>query len=306
MGTQTALSLIQPTLFDYAALDRATEVAARSDAALIKGLMRRTAEDVITIGQTLLAVKDLLPHGMFLPWVSAEFDMSERAARRFMEVASAYGSKSATVADLTVKALYELSAPSTPLEVRIEIENRIEAGELVTAADIKRLKDDIAEVTQVATEKTAQLTAAEQSNLDLVANAYRIAAEESEQKYGPEIAELRQRIAVLQAAAEASVEATPGADANVLPFVPKDGGDVVTDPDVLATIEGESPDVVDIANAAFGAHAIHTALSTIDLAQTTPADFWAIFDTPYLKPKTAKWLRTATKKLNAIKKGMPK
>jgi hypothetical protein len=45
------------------------EAEARADAALIKGLMRRTAEDVITIGQALIRQKDALPHGSFLPWI---------------------------------------------------------------------------------------------------------------------------------------------------------------------------------------------------------------------------------------------
>ncbi len=40
--------------FNYAELDRETEVAAREAAAEIKALMRRTAEDVIRIGQRLL------------------------------------------------------------------------------------------------------------------------------------------------------------------------------------------------------------------------------------------------------------
>jgi hypothetical protein len=68
------------------------EVEARADAALIKGLMRRTAEDVITIGQALIRQKAALPHGSFLPWIEAEFEMTDRTARRFMSVAD--GSKS--------------------------------------------------------------------------------------------------------------------------------------------------------------------------------------------------------------------
>jgi hypothetical protein len=76
----TQLSLIPNTLFDYAALDRETEVAARSDAALIKGLMKRTAEDVIEIGKALIRQKGKLPHGMFLPWIETEFDMTDRTA----------------------------------------------------------------------------------------------------------------------------------------------------------------------------------------------------------------------------------
>ena len=48
------------------------------------GLMRRTAEDVITIGQALIRQKEALPHGSFLPWVAAEFEMSDREANRLL------------------------------------------------------------------------------------------------------------------------------------------------------------------------------------------------------------------------------
>jgi hypothetical protein len=54
---------------------------------------------------------------MFMPWIEAEFEMAERTARNFMNVAERYASKSATVADLAPTALYELAAPSTPEEV---------------------------------------------------------------------------------------------------------------------------------------------------------------------------------------------
>jgi hypothetical protein len=64
---------------------------------LIKGLIRRTVDDVITIGQALIRQKAALPHGSFLPWIDAEFAMSET--------------------DLNASALHELAAPSTPSEV---------------------------------------------------------------------------------------------------------------------------------------------------------------------------------------------
>jgi len=45
---------------------------ARADAALIKGLVRRTAEDVIEIGNALIRQKKALP-GAFHAWIEAEF-----------------------------------------------------------------------------------------------------------------------------------------------------------------------------------------------------------------------------------------
>ena len=71
---------------------------------------------------------------MFLPWIEAEFEMSQSAAYRFINVAEQYSGKLLTVGSLSPKALYELAAPSTPPEAREEIERRVAAGEIVSAA----------------------------------------------------------------------------------------------------------------------------------------------------------------------------
>ncbi|APO67248.1 hypothetical protein IE4872_CH01606 [Rhizobium gallicum] len=68
--------------------------------------------------------------------------MSDQTARRFMQVADAYGSKSNIVLNLEPTALYALAAPKTPLEVREEIERMIEAGDVVTKATVAKLKAD--------------------------------------------------------------------------------------------------------------------------------------------------------------------
>ena len=109
------------------------------------------------IGQALIRQKDRLPHGMFLPWIAAEFQMSQSASDRFMQVAKVYSGKLPTVGNLGTTAIYDLAAPSTPPEVQAEVERRIQAGELVNAADIKRLKDDFDSVKQIASEKFARL-----------------------------------------------------------------------------------------------------------------------------------------------------
>lgn len=304
---QTQLSLIPNTLFDYAALDRATEVEARSDAALIKGLMRRTAEDVIEIGKALIRQKERLPHGMFLPWIETEFEMSQSAALRFVNVANAYGGKSVTVTDLTTKALYELSAPSTPPEVREEVERRISAGELVSSEDVRTLKEQFKETAQLANDLVRTNDAIKEHNRDLLSNAHREANEEAEKRYGALIDDLKKRVALAGEAAAASIEAVnteaannPGS-ATVLPFTPKDDEEIFeADPD------GEFVDDVYLNDLNVGAHVIYGSLSSIDLAKTTPEIFWSIFGTPNGMAGTKKWLLSTIKKLNAIKKGMPK
>jgi hypothetical protein len=108
---------------------------ARVDAALIKGLVRRTAEDVIEIGNALIRQKKALP-GAFHAWIEAEFGWQERMAQRFMSIATKFGNADrSNLTGLSMHALTELAAPSTPPEVQAEVERRIAAGEIVSAAD---------------------------------------------------------------------------------------------------------------------------------------------------------------------------
>jgi hypothetical protein len=62
----------------------------RSSAEAIRQQVRNTLESAIKIGQELLAVKEALPHGQFLPWLRAEFGWAERTARNFMAVAEQF------------------------------------------------------------------------------------------------------------------------------------------------------------------------------------------------------------------------
>ena len=79
----------------------------------IKLRLRRSAEDIIAIGLDLVEAKTTIGHGNFLPWIEAEFQMSDQTARRFMDVARVYAGKSNIVLNLDPTALYELAAPKT-------------------------------------------------------------------------------------------------------------------------------------------------------------------------------------------------
>lgn len=124
--------------FDYGQVVAPVAIRAREAAERIKLRLRRSAEDIIEIGRDLIAVKESLPHGSFLPWIEAEFAMSDQTARNFMNVAVQYGGKSQTVLDLNPTALYALAA-SEP-EVRERIEAMIAAGEVVTKATVQELR----------------------------------------------------------------------------------------------------------------------------------------------------------------------
>lgn len=129
--------------FNYDAVPAPVAIQAREAAERIKLRLRRSAEDIIEIGRDLKAVQNSIGHGKFLPWIQSEFQMSQAAAYRFMQVADAYGSKVTTVINLDPTALYALAAPKTPLEVREEIEKMIEAGEVVSKATVEKLRAEI-------------------------------------------------------------------------------------------------------------------------------------------------------------------
>lgn len=156
MPLQTDIDDFTPAtvdLFSYEVLSREDEVSAKEDAAIIKAHMKSAAESIIAVGTALKRQKERLPHGMFLPWIEAEFGMTDRTARNFMNVAEVYA-KSETVSDLSAKALYELAAPSTPQYVREQVEELIVDGQKITVADVKRLKAEAKAAEELASLKT--------------------------------------------------------------------------------------------------------------------------------------------------------
>ncbi len=307
MGQLTLIPTSNPTLFDYAALDRPTEVAARTDAALIKGLMRRTAEDLIEIGNALIRQKGKLPHGSFHKWIEAECELSVRTAQRCMNVAAEFGSKYAAAAHLGVMAL-DMLASAEP-DVRAEVERRVAAGELVNADDVRALKAQFNDIEAKALDLERVADQVREENRDLMANAHRIASAEAEQKYSSLIDDLQKRAQLAGETAAASIHvanadaaASLVGEAVVLPFTPRDTDAQITEPDPLGD---DGVDEVDLNDMRVGAHVIYGSLSSIDLANTTPEIFWTLFGTKNGKAGTVKWLTSTIKKLKAIKKGMP-
>lgn len=126
--------------FDYSPLEATVTEKVRSSAEAIRQQLRNTLESAINIGQELLAVKEALPHGQFLPWLRAEFGWAERTARNFMAVAEQFG-KSAIIADLPIQptAAYLLAAPAVPDEAREVAIEKAKAGEQITVAAAKEI-----------------------------------------------------------------------------------------------------------------------------------------------------------------------
>jgi gas vesicle protein len=125
--------------FNYDLLETKLADKVRTTADRIRERIKKTVEDIIEVGNDLLAVKDALPHGQFLPWLKAEFGWSERSAQNFMGVAEQF--KSAKIADLPIQpsAAYLLAAPSVPDEAREKAVEKAEAGEEITFAAAREI-----------------------------------------------------------------------------------------------------------------------------------------------------------------------
>lgn len=127
--------------FDYSPLETVVATQLQETAARIRERLKKTVEDIIEVGNDLLAVKEALPHGQFGPWLKAEFGWGERTAQNFMSVAERFGVKTEIIADLTIQptAAYLLAAPSVPDEARQVAFKRAEAGEKITTSVAKEI-----------------------------------------------------------------------------------------------------------------------------------------------------------------------
>jgi|GEM_PF-6455319 len=92
--------------------------------------LKRTAEDIIAIGHELIAVKADLDHGQFQAWLQMEFDMTDRTARRFIQVAERFQTKSDIMSDLPATILYQLSAPLLDEDVALTVAEQVVDGDV--------------------------------------------------------------------------------------------------------------------------------------------------------------------------------
>lgn len=141
------------TKFNYAALPTEKAASARAAAERIRGRMQLAAESIIEVGRELIEQKKALGHGNFLPWIAAEFGMSDSSADKYMLVAREFGENSERVPNLSFRALVALSASTTPPEVREEVLERAANGEKVTASEIEKLRKKLDQLEESIAEK---------------------------------------------------------------------------------------------------------------------------------------------------------
>lgn len=132
----------EPTLFDMSEIQPTGQVVQATER--IKLRLKRTAEDIIAIGQDLILIKAELGHGNFEKWIKINFEMKRMTAHNIMQVAERFGSN-IQLLYISPTILYELAAPSTPDSVIEEVTAKVEAGETVSVKEVKELKKQIKE-----------------------------------------------------------------------------------------------------------------------------------------------------------------
>jgi hypothetical protein len=133
--------LVLREAFDYDSLNTGTVRQIQTAAQRIRHMMKRTLEDLIAVGNDLLAVKETLPHGKFGPWLRVEFGWTERTARNFMTVAQRFGPRTEIISELRIEptAAYLLASPSAPPEASTAALQRAQRGERITTSVAKEI-----------------------------------------------------------------------------------------------------------------------------------------------------------------------
>src|SRR3954467_148349 len=111
--------MLSPRLIDVTPTvvfdDAETEIFCAENAEAIRVLGKRVVGDIIEIGNRLIAVKQRLQHGEWLPWLDREFGWSRQTADNFIHVAERFADLP-TVGNLPIDAgaLYLLAGPAVP------------------------------------------------------------------------------------------------------------------------------------------------------------------------------------------------
>jgi hypothetical protein len=133
--------IVASNKFDYSKLDTNLSVYLREKTETIRQLIKRSAQDIIDIGESLIDIKNKLEHGQFYAWLETEFSWSYRTASRFMRVAETFKSDNLSDIHILPTALYQLSSPNFPKAAIEEAINRAKQGEFISAEKVKEIKN---------------------------------------------------------------------------------------------------------------------------------------------------------------------
>jgi hypothetical protein len=133
------VSLSSNDVFDYETLSPETHQKIKEKTSELKSLIRRSAQNIIDIGQTLIEVKQRLGHGQYGKWLKAELGWSDFTARQFINAAKTFKSEIFSDLNFDPSALYILSTPSTPVSAQQEALERANNGENISQKVAKEI-----------------------------------------------------------------------------------------------------------------------------------------------------------------------
>ncbi len=276
---------------------------------IAKGIETVQATAIIKIGERLAEARDLFRYdrreGGFTGWVEKRLGIGKDTAYRMISVFENLGESVAHerhFEDLPARVLYALAAPSTPAEVRAEVEQLLIDGQKVTAADVRRMREEALAATQSAEELRARADAAarraqqlerrvqeqqqeaQRAQQDRTPVDAEAIAEQVEQRVRREVqVEADERVARLSAEKRAMRDQLEALQRRV---------DRLTSPEVETVEDQTAPNVVRLpveeddpdefmsgispTTGEDAMHAINGSLAVLLNAQITPPEFWRV------------------------------
>jgi hypothetical protein len=138
IATINVVASPEPQSFDYETLTPDLADAARAARDRIKAIKAKIHSALYEIGRDLIDMKSRLGHGNFSLWVAAELNFSLRTAENYIRAANFIADKNETVALFSPKAIYALAAPSAPREIVEQVLAEADAGNLISADEIRQ------------------------------------------------------------------------------------------------------------------------------------------------------------------------
>lgn len=132
-------SFTESANFSYDTLDIETRFLVGQRTSEIKNLIHRSAQDIFDIGQKLTEVKEKLGHGKFANWLNAEFNWSQSAAQKFMQVARQFKMVNFTDLNIATSALYLLASSSASFTARQEALELARQGKVISYSKAKSI-----------------------------------------------------------------------------------------------------------------------------------------------------------------------
>lgn len=121
----------------------------RIAAARILGRHSRVTDEMVEIGKELAVVRAATEHGLFIDWLEREVHMEARLAQKYMRAAEWAIANAKLVSHLQPTAVMELAAKSTPATVIEAVEQRVNAGEVVSPTVVRALLSNAREEKRV-------------------------------------------------------------------------------------------------------------------------------------------------------------